>query len=46
VVPEITALLDEFEVHTIPIANPDGYEFSHTTNNNWRKSRKPNAGRT
>jgi len=43
-VPEITSLLDEFEVHTIPIANPDGYEYSHTTNNNWRKSRKPNAG--
>ena len=24
--------------------NPDGYEFSHTSNNLWRKSRKPNTG--
>jgi len=40
----ITALLDEFEIHTIPITNPDGYEYSHTSSNMWRKSRKPNEG--
>jgi len=41
---QVTELLDTFEVHTIPILNPDGYEYSHTTNNMWRKSRKPNPG--
>jgi hypothetical protein len=40
----VTSLLDEYEVHSIPILNPDGYEYTHTTNNMWRKSRKPNPG--
>ena len=25
----------------IPVANPDGYEFSHTTDRYWRKNRAP-----
>jgi hypothetical protein len=33
-----------FEVHTIPVLNPDGYEYSQTVSNNWRLSRKPNPG--
>jgi murein tripeptide amidase MpaA len=28
------------------VMNVDGYEYSHTTNNMWRKSRKPNTGTT
>jgi len=44
--PRVTELMDKFEIHTIPIINPDGYEYSHTTNSMWRKSRKPNAGST
>jgi hypothetical protein len=43
---EVTAILDKFELHTIPIANPDGYVFSMETDNDWRKSRKPNPGST
>jgi hypothetical protein len=42
--PEVTAVLDMFEVHTIPVLNPDGYEYSQTVSNNWRLSRKPNPG--
>jgi carboxypeptidase A1 len=42
----VTNILNKFEVHSIPSLNPDGYEYSHTTNNMWRKSRKPNAGST
>lgn len=25
----------------VPVANPDGYEFSHTSNRMWRKNRFP-----
>lgn len=27
-------LLDEFEVHILPVFNPDGYEFSFKVKNN------------
>lgn len=36
-------LMGRFEFHILPILNPDGYEFSHTNNNMWRKSRRPNT---
>ncbi|CAG0885786.1 unnamed protein product [Cyprideis torosa] len=34
-------LLDKFEYHILPIANPDGYEFTHANplNRLWRKNR-------
>mmetsp|Transcript_1991 Transcript_1991/g.2851 ORF Transcript_1991/g.2851 Transcript_1991/m.2851 type:complete len:595 (+) Transcript_1991:624-2408(+) len=37
-------LLDKVKFLICPVANPDGYEYSHTVNNMWRKSRKPNSG--
>jgi len=32
--------------YIIPNLNPDGYEFSHTNDRMWRKTRKPNSGST
>jgi len=37
-------LLNSVRFAIIPVMNPDGYEFSQTVNNMWRKSRKPNPG--
>lgn len=42
---DVTALMDHFEFHILPVMNPDGYEFSHSGNNMWRKSRRPNTDR-
>lgn len=38
------ALLNYFEFHVLPVVNPDGYEYSHTTTRLWRKNRKTNTG--
>ncbi|CAF0839173.1 unnamed protein product [Brachionus calyciflorus] len=40
--PAIVSLLNYFEFHIMPLHNPDGYEYSHTTYRLWRKNRKPN----
>lgn len=41
--PRITAVLDSAVVYIVPIANPDGYEFSQTPGNRmWRKNRRNN----
>lgn len=39
-----TDILDNFEIHIVPVLNVDGYVYTHTTDNNWRKSRMPNEG--
>ncbi|MFQ3611413.1 MAG: M14 family zinc carboxypeptidase [Fimbriimonadales bacterium] len=36
----IQQLLDRLEVYIVPVVNPDGYEFSWTTNRLWRKNRR------
>lgn len=45
--PEATYLVNNRQIYFIPIANPDGYEYNHTTNPNgggmWRKNRKNNG---
>jgi hypothetical protein len=41
---ETVALLDHYEIHILPLMNPDGYEYSHNSYRYWRKNRKPNAG--
>ncbi|KAI8913873.1 putative carboxypeptidase precursor [Powellomyces hirtus] len=38
------ALLDSLEFYFTPMSNPDGYEYSRTTNRMWRKNRGKNAG--
>jgi len=36
-----SALTDAVDWYILPVLNPDGYEYSHTTNRLWRKSRSP-----
>ncbi|XP_026480022.1 carboxypeptidase B-like [Ctenocephalides felis] len=37
-------LLDKVDFVIVPVLNPDGYEYSHTTSRFWRKTRSPNPG--
>lgn len=39
--PENQRRLSESEVWVVPVANPDGYEFSREENSWWRKNRRP-----
>lgn len=34
-------LLSRFDFYILPVVNPDGYEYSHTFNRFWRKTRRP-----
>lgn len=34
-------LLNRFDFYILPVVNPDGYEYSHTVNRFWRKTRRP-----
>lgn len=40
----VLAALDNFDIYIIPLLNPDGYEWTHTDANLWRKTREPNGG--
>ncbi|MGH8826055.1 MAG: M14 family zinc carboxypeptidase, partial [Jiangellaceae bacterium] len=43
--PTITGLVDENELWFVPVANPDGYDFSFTEGNRlWRKNLRDNNG--
>ncbi|KAJ6221262.1 hypothetical protein RDWZM_007074 [Blomia tropicalis] len=37
--PEISPLLDTYDFHILPSANPDGYEYSRNFDRFWRKTR-------
>jgi hypothetical protein len=37
-------LVATHDVWVIPVENPDGYQYSFTTDRYWRKNRRPNAG--
>jgi hypothetical protein len=36
---EFETLLEEIDFLVIPVANPDGYRYTHTTNRAWNKNR-------
>jgi murein tripeptide amidase MpaA len=40
----LTAIVDSSEIFIFPVMNPDGYEYSWTTNRLWRKNRRLNSG--
>ena len=39
--PEIQFISENVDWYFIPNTNPDGYEYTRTTNRNWRKTRSP-----
>jgi len=43
---EVTRLLTSAEFYVVPLVNPDGYEYTRTTNRLWRKNRRANTGGT
>lgn len=40
----VQALVDNTAIYIVPIANPDGYEYTWTTNRLWRKNRSAPDG--
>jgi hypothetical protein len=43
---DAAASLANIEFHVAPLINPDGYEYTHTTDRMWRKNRRDNADGT
>lgn len=41
--PEVQALLNNYNWYIFPVANPDGYEYTHSTYRLWRKTRSRNG---
>jgi len=41
--PEVSELVDNREIWIVPLLNPDGYVFAHTTERLWRKNRRDNG---
>jgi murein tripeptide amidase MpaA len=37
------SILNDFDVYIAPILNADGYDYTWTTDRNWRKTRSPNG---
>ncbi|MCB9699920.1 MAG: hypothetical protein H6738_24245 [Alphaproteobacteria bacterium] len=44
--PDATELLDRWRVVVVPVANPDGYRHTWTTDRMWRKNRRDNGDGT
>lgn len=42
--PRVREIVDNSEVWLVPVVNPDGYEFTWTSNRMWRKNRRDNSG--
>jgi hypothetical protein len=44
--PQMKEIVDKLDFYFVPVVNPDGYEYSRTTNSQWRKNRRVNPGTT
>ncbi|KAF6801012.1 zinc carboxypeptidase a [Colletotrichum sojae] len=42
----VKALVDRFDFYITPVANPDGFVYTQTTNRLWRKTRQTQSGST
>lgn len=42
--PEIQSLVDNQQIWIVPVLNPDGYVYTHTTDRSWRKNRRGGYG--
>ncbi|XP_043319656.1 carboxypeptidase A4-like isoform X1 [Cervus canadensis] len=42
----ITSILKKMDIFVLPVANPDGYVYTHAHNRLWRKTRSVNPGST
>ena len=42
--PRVDSLLQSRDIWIVPVANPDGYEYTFTTDRLWRKTRSPQPG--
>lgn len=38
------SVLNNYDIYILPVANPDGYEYSHEVDRMWRKTRSSNNG--
>jgi hypothetical protein len=41
--PEIKSMVDHQQIWIVPVLNPDGYEYSRSTDRSWRKNRRYNG---
>lgn len=42
---QYSEILDKYDIYILPLANPDGYEYSHAKDRLWRKTRSKHRGR-
>lgn len=42
--PRVRYMAESYDWYIFPVFNPDGYEYTHTRNRLWRKTRRPSGG--
>jgi carboxypeptidase A2 len=43
---QVVDIFSKYCINILPLVNPDGYEFTHTSTRLWRKNRRVNSGST